>query len=686
MSSKMTNWVLRERKNSPLFYAFFVTVTFTGFVTIGSGGQSSWAQASYLIHTLLGLAFCYFALPFLWCHFRKSLGQRRSSVLISGIILLIVLAVLGASGIAMAVTGQGEEFRWIYTSHFWSAFMVVAVLVIHILFHRFTVNRVRRKNKYELYPSIHRKAVSGVLSSSLIAAVGIGFISSAHHLTEDTYSSSPAVEPYQQTYGDHPFRPSQTETYHGSFIDARQIANSESCADCHADIARQWLASAHRKAASDPAYTTNVTLLAKKKDITATRYCEGCHAPIALLTGELTEGGSHGGIAGTPANLEGVGCMGCHGIAKAVHLKGNGSYEFEPASDYLFQTVDNPLARAINRYVLKVAPGLHRSELARDVLATPEMCATCHAQFMDREMNDWGWVKMQDEYSAWLDSPFSGQHDQTFAEGNMKSCQDCHMPLEKLDDPSADSNGMVRSHDFAAANTMLAVVDGDQAHLDKIVGFLQKNKMQVHIEKPVRKDATQNRLALTEAIRADSDTPAYYYLGELAQINVVVTNRGVGHNFPGGTIDVNEAWIDFSVTDAKGNEIFRSGALVNEHRDVDPEAKFYRSLPVDKSGKHVWKHDLFNMVGHAEKSVIPAGSADIETYTFRIPVWAKGPLAVSARLRYRKLNNEYAQWALQEKFVPLPIVDMARDALILPVRKKPESGAITPETALVRER
>ncbi|WP_421859258.1 multiheme c-type cytochrome [Marinobacter salarius] len=675
MGAKRTDWSAREKSSSPLFYAFFLIVGLTGFVTIGSSGQSAWVQASYLVHSLLGLTFCFVAIPFIWHHFRKSLGQRRPSVLISGVLLLAVLFAVVAGGATLAITGQIEKFRWIYTTHLWLAFSLFAVLLLHVVLHRVTINRVRKRDKYELYPTLHRRAIRAIVLFSLLVTFAISGITGVHHVTSEPYSRSPVAEPYQFTYGDHPFRPSQTETYHGAFVDIRQIGGSENCAGCHADIAEQWLASAHRKAASDPAYTTNVTLLAKKKDITATRYCEGCHAPIALLTGELSEGGSHGGIAGSPGNVEGVGCMGCHGISKAVHLKGNGSYEFEPAADYLFQTSENSLAKAINQYVVKVGPRQHRNDLSREVLSSPDICATCHAQFMDTEMNSWGWVKMQDEYAAWLDSPFSGQHEQAFAEGDIKTCQDCHMPLEELDDPSANSDGLVRSHDFAAANTMLALVDGDQAHLEKIISFLQKNKMQVHIETPTRQDATQNRFALSEDIRATSDTPAYYYLGEYARVNVVVANSGVGHNFPGGTIDINEAWIDFSVLDAEGREVFRSGDLVNDEKAVDPKAKFYRSLPVDKGGKHVWKHDLFNMVGHAEKSVIPAGSADIEPYRFKVPNWAKSPLTIGARLRYRKLNNQYAQWALKEKFVPLPIVDMARDSIVVPLRKKTESQA-----------
>jgi hypothetical protein len=105
---------------------------------------------------------------------------------------------------------------------------------------------------------------------------------------------------------------------------------------------------------------------------------------------------------------------------------------------------------------------------------------------------------------------------------------------------------------------------------------------------------------------------------------------------------------------------------------VDSEAYFYGSTPVDRNGNHVWKHDLFNMVGTSFKRVIPAGESDIVSYRFDIPVWVEPPLTLSARLRYRKLNNRYARWALKEQYFELPIVDMAWDSLQIPIELVPK--------------
>jgi hypothetical protein len=252
---------------------------------------------------------------------------------------------------------------------------------------------------------------AGLQAAILAAAIGYG-------LADRPDAGAPAVVEYQYSYGPHPFRPSQTETSTGRFVPEREIADSVRCLSCHAEIGEQWIRSAHRQAASDAAYVTNVSLLADKKGISATRYCEGCHAPVALLSGQL--------------------------------------------------------------------------------------------------------------------SP-------------------------------------------------------------------------------------------------------------------------------------------------TGERIFASGR-VGEDRNVDPQAHFYRSLPVDRTGQLVWRHDLFRMVGESFRRVIAAGESDVVEYAFRVPAWAKSPLTVTATLKYRKLNVRYARWALKDQYAPLPVVDLAWDSLAIPVeiRKRVEPAVSAP--------
>jgi hypothetical protein len=385
----------------------------------------------------------------------------------------------------------------------------------------------------------------------------------------------------------------------------------------------------------------------------------------------LTEGGNHGGTMNTIAHAEGISCMSCHGIQSLSHEKGNGSYVFKPSTDYLFAESDNALLSWLNERLIKIDPAKHREEMANPLMREPKMCASCHSQFMDVEMNDWAWIKMQDDFTAWLNSPFAQHHDTEFSAQEYTRCQDCHMPLVESQDPSANEQGLARSHRFVGANTFIPVMRNDEEQFDLTKRFLQSNKVRLAIDEPNREDAYHSEFHLDESLRNTTDAPFFYYLGETAEIEIVVSNIGVGHNFPAGTIDINQVWLEAIVVDAKGKEVFSSGAL-DEKGIVDSEAYFYGSTPVDRNGNHVWKHDLFNMVGTSFKRVIPAGESDIVSYRFDIPVWVEPPLTLSARLRYRKLNNRYARWALKEQYFELPIVDMAWDSLQIPIELVPK--------------
>ena len=123
--------------------------------------------------------------------------------------------------------------------------------------------------------------------------------------------------------------------------------------------------------------------------------------------------------------------------------------------------------------------------------------------------------------------------------------------------------------------------------------------------------------------------------------------------------------------DAEGRLIYNSG-LIDNNNFVDPGAHFYRSLVVDKNGDLVWKHDLFNMAGESFRRVIKAGESDIVSYSFVIPSWIKSPLTVTATLKYRKLNERYARWALKEQYIEIPVVDLAWDSLDIPIKIRKE--------------
>lgn len=665
--------LLKREKNLTLIAtAITIACALTGVVTYIINDHFVWVQWTVLFHLLLGIACSFILALYLITHFNRVVGFRRPSVLISGLLTILLFFGFVYSGWNMLFLGQRENSQWVYNSHLIFSVFFIFFVVLHLFLHVKLLPEKRKNHRAEsIYPSLSILKINDLVRFNVIIILLIFLVTIIYQLSLEEYINTTIVGKYEYNYGQHRFRPSQTETSNNAFIDQRRIANSHKCIACHETIVKQWISSVHSQAASDPTYVTNINLLAQKKGISATRYCEGCHAPVALLTGELTPGGQHGGVAGTPAHIEGVSCMGCHGIESLVHLKGVASFKFKPAKDYLFEQSSHPVLVRLNNLLIRVKPDQHKKDLGKQLFKEAKFCAACHAQFMDKDMNDWGWVKMQDEYSAWLESPYSKSHNENFANATVQRCQDCHMPFVAADDPSSNNQGQIRAHHFPGANTFLPIINNDQNHLQATKDFLQSNKLRISIEEPSRKDALQSLHVLDERLRNAEEAPHYYYLGERAEINVIVTNNGVGHDFPGGTIDINQAWVEFFVFDAEGSIVFSSGTI-NSDNIVDPAAYFYRSLPVDRYGNLVWKHDLFNMVGESFRRVIKAGESDIVKYTFEIPGWVKSPLTITTALKYRKLNERYAKWALKDKYVKIPVLDLAWDSLDVPIHIRKE--------------
>ncbi|MCQ8186489.1 cytochrome c family protein [Parvularcula maris] len=608
-------------------------------------------------HLLTAAPLAVFGSLYTFHHFRRTAGIKRWGLSASGIASALLLGLLISTGIALAVLGPATSRAGIAAAHMVMGLSVVGLVVLHV------VLAARREGAAPRFASYRRVGLAGLLLAAVLVGGG-----SVLDLTDPRKSpAAPQTADYGQSYGPHPFKPSQTETSTGGFVHPDYIATSVECGACHQAIFEQWRESMHGQAAADPTYVKNITFLVENKGMEAARYCEGCHAPVALLTGELSEGGDHGGTAGTPAFHEGVGCLSCHGTKDMVHLKGVGSYMLD--ADDGMAPLPVPGGKTIRRAMILADIESHKEAMNQPVLSSPALCAGCHEQFMDRDMNDWGWVKMQADYSSWLESPFSGQHDHRFAVDQAMPCQSCHMPLVRAEDPSANADGMVMSHRFPGANTAIPHVLGFEEQERIVREFLQAGRMRVSIDPVEQRSAAEETTFVDPRLRRGSDAPALVYNGEKVELQISVANIGVGHAFPGGTTDLNEAWLAVTVRDGSGRLVAETGAIDGEGY-VDEEATFYKSVPIDREGREVWRHDLFNMVGEAYRRTIPAGGADVVSFAFDVPHWAKGPLTVTASLNYRKLNKRYSSWSLGSE-VALPVTEVARDVQTLSVKSRP---------------
>jgi tetratricopeptide (TPR) repeat protein len=132
---------------------------------------------------------------------------------------------------------------------------------------------------------------------------------------------------------------------------------------------------------------------------------------------------------------------------------------------------------------------------------------------------------------------------------------------------------------------------------------------------------------------------------------VVVRTKGVGHFFPGGTVDAYDTWLELKGTDDRGQTIFWSGMVEDNGKGpVEPGAHFYRSLQVDEHGNRINKRNAWATRAVVYVHLIPPGAADTVHYRMHIPENAGNKITLHARLCYRK----FAWWNTQFSFAGVP--------------------------------
>ncbi len=96
---------------------------------------------------------------------------------------------------------------------------------------------------------------------------------------------------YSWKFGkDRPFAPSLVRTVSKWAYDASTMSGSAGCgtSGCHSEIYAEWEPNAHRYSSSDVVFQAVQHLMVEDVGAEATRYCAGCHDPIALLSGTRT--------------------------------------------------------------------------------------------------------------------------------------------------------------------------------------------------------------------------------------------------------------------------------------------------------------------------------------------------------------------------------------------------------------
>ena len=494
------------------------------------------------------------------------------------------------------------------------------------------------------------------------------------------------------------FYPSEVRTENGKFIPASALMMDNYCMNCHQDIYRDHLHSAHHFSSfNNPPYLFSVREtreVAKKRDgnVQASRWCAGCHDVVPFISGAFDNPAFDD--VHDPTGQAGITCVACHAITHVNSPIGNAAYTIAEPQHYPFAFSDNAALLWINNQLIRAQPDLHKKTFLKPFHRTAEFCSTCHKVHLPVALNHYkDFLRGQNHYDSFIQSGIGhGARSFYYPPKAMSSCADCHMPFtpSPLDPAARDHDGSgqltVRGHSFPGGNTGLFSLLGRdernaalkpelekmiQAEADFLRGVDPKGKdKKLRIDlfglKTYRPDGSIDDASLVAPLRPEFPAlrPGQSYL-----LEVVIRTLLIGHHFSQGTVDSNEIWVDLEAK--SGNRILaRSGGLTNADDSgvVDERSHFINVLMLDRDGKRINRRNPQDIFTPLYDHQIAPGSGQVVHYRLDIPKDVSGPIELRVRLRYRKFDFEYMKLVHGEKPTPrLPIVDICEDQIVLPV-------------------
>ena len=393
------------------------------------------------------------------------------------------------------------------------------------------------------------------------------------------------------------------------------LADVDSCASCHPDVAAQWSSSAHSFASfGNPIYRYDVELVRDTLGKPASQHCGGCHDLPLLVDGLMTS--AQPIPAGDLRAHSGVTCRLCHGVVGTT-FDGNGSYAWR-ATPPEAPVLGDPASIA-----------RHRAQVRTKI--DTELCIGCHRGFLSPDMGLPVHLAGVDETGMWESSAWTGNGMRQIDRVAAKTCIDCHM--ERVPASPAElgaKRGTVASHRFAGGHTWMAGMRGDGAQLAAI---------QAKLEGAASIDVAGARVI-------ERDKPGAWQLpadgapvrpGTRLELDVVLRNVLVGHRFPGGLLDVQDTWLEVEVADRHGHRLASSG-LAHATDPDDRDTHVLRTLVVDDRGDVLDQHELQRFRAQIATTTLAPREAQAVRYAFAVPHdLAPGalPLTVTARLRHR---------------------------------------------------
>jgi len=500
----------------------------------------------------------------------------------------------------------------------------------------------------------------------LAAAACLGTRSATHAAQQAPYTAPPPTtappeSPTRKAYADHirdtykfPFAPNNLSLpgnaaiVGNDFIQPSAFPTADYCGHCHKEAYHQWRQALHSNSFRTPFYRNSVNLLIREKGVAFARHCDSCHNPISVLSGSLTPDST----ADRSFDRDGVTCMVCHSIQSLGTRAGNGSYVMAIPS-VLVDAQGNRIPGLVPDSEILTHLDRHSKAVMQPLYKSPEFCLACHKANFPVILNNYKWIRAFTTYDEWQTSKFSKQNPLVFYTADYASCQTCHMQREAitLPDPGA-KQGLLASHRWPAGNTAVPFYYGFNQQLDKTIDFLKSgNYLNVDIFalKINNNDALIAPLGSVPFTLPPTSTVEAY---------VVIQSKNIGHSLIPEVRDLYEAWVSFTVTDATGHTLYRSGFLQPDGT-LDPGAHSFTNRPVNADGNFVDNHRVWTIHSVAYDNTIQSGRSALVRYQFHLPANLTGPITIKAAVDYRHFRQTYLNNVFGPNHPDYPLVELA---------------------------
>ena len=507
-------------------------------------------------------------------------------------------------------------------------------------------------------------AVVGALTALLTGIARLAaYAQSPQNPSSNTYSEQTG-KTYDFRFGKGNFSlPGNAATVDNQFIQPGAFPTAEYCGHCHEEAYHQWRQALHSNSFRTPFYRTSVNILIRTKGIEFSRHCDSCHNPIAVVSGALTQDPQ----VDRSFDKDGLTCMTCHSIQGLQSTSGNGGYIMGVPAVMVDENGDR-IPGEVQFGDIFEHPERHSAAVMQPLYRTPEFCAACHKANLPNPLNDYKFIRAFTTYDEWQNSKFSHRNPLTFYSADFTTCQGCHMPRGEttLHDYGAKS-GKLASHRWLAGNTAVPFYYGFDEQLQKTIEFLKSGRY-LNVDVFALKKAQDDHL-----IAPLGTVPFELKPNDTLEAYVVVQNKNIGHSLIPEVRDLYEAWVEVTVHDAAGNEIYHSGFLKPDGM-LDAGAHSFTNRPVNLSGDFVDNHKVWTIHSMAYDNSIQSGRSALVRYEFRIPANAKGPLSMTARVNYRHLRQSYLNNVFGPDHPRYPVIELAARTRELNLGMNPPSA------------